>query len=208
MAVRPARALLVAALVPLGLVAACSDDGREMRPPGPDQTLSIITTTSAVAPATVDTADPDTGTLIALRLPFGDGERIEPKYTCKGADVSPAVSWENIPVDATEVALSVIDLDSNPPGFVHWVITGLDPASAGIAEGAVPKGAVQAANDFGSTEWNGPCPPTGEHTYLFTLYALDSSPGIVEGQDGQGAISSIEDRQVASVALAGIFGSA
>jgi Raf kinase inhibitor-like YbhB/YbcL family protein len=206
MPVRPLRLGLVAAVLAGATLTACSHDGRTLRPPGPDQTLSIVTTTTSIAPVTLDTDDPGSGTLLALDLPWGDGGAIDAKYTCKGADVSPAMTWENIPDGTEEVAISVIDLDSDPPGFVHWVVTGIDPSIPGLDEGVVPEGAIQAGNSFSTTGWKGPCPPSGEHTYLFTLYALDGDPGIVDGQDGKGAISSIEQRQIASVAVAGLFG--
>jgi Raf kinase inhibitor-like YbhB/YbcL family protein len=200
--------LAVLTVAALGTLAACSHDGRELRPPSPDQTLSVVTTSTTVAPATIDSSDPGVGTLMALRAPFDDGGRIDPRFTCKGQDVSPPLSWENVPDGTEELAISVIDLDSNPPGFVHWAITGVDPASSGLSEGATPEGALQAKNGFGSVGWKGPCPPSGEHTYLFTLYALDSSPEIIDGQDGQAAIDAFESRQIASVAVAGVFGSA
>ena len=39
----------------------------------------------------------------------------------------------------------------------------------------MPKGSIQGRTDFGSNGFGGACPPEGhgEHTYLFTVYALD-----------------------------------
>jgi Raf kinase inhibitor-like YbhB/YbcL family protein len=201
------RALVLAAATLV--VAACSDDGRELRPPGPDQTLSIVTTSSTSVPVTeppvIDTGGTDLA-LLTLQLPFVDGGRIDVRYTCEGDDVSPALSWQDLPEGTVEVAVSMIDLDAD--GFVHWVVTGLDPTSSGLLEDEVPEQAVQAQNSFGTPGYRGPCPPDGEeHTYLFTLYALDSAPDVVDGQDGAGAIAALETRQLASVALAGVFGS-
>lgn len=217
---RPAAAPSVGAVlrrlapaVPLAalLLAGCSDDGRELRPPSPDQTLSIITTSTSTAPDVVDTAASTTGSVIAglsLGTPFGEGGRIAPRYTCKGDDVAPALTWENVPAGTAELAVTVIDLDSNPSGFVHWVIAGLDPATAGVAEGRVPAGAAQAENDFGALGYGGPCPPTGEHTYLFTLYALGRPSGLTDGAPADEAIAVLEETQLASVSVGGLFGTA
>jgi Raf kinase inhibitor-like YbhB/YbcL family protein len=206
---RAARlAASLAALTALGGLAACSHDGRSLRPPRPDQTLSIVTTSSSVAPVTLDTAAPQAGKLLTLTLPFADGQPIDPAFTCKGADQSPPISWANVPAEATELAISVIDLDSDPPGFVHWVVSGIDPSTTGLDQGTIPEGSPQSKNDFGSVGWKGPCPPAGtQHTYLFTLYALNNDPAIDESMTGSAAISSLEDNQVASVAVAGTFAS-
>jgi len=151
--------LALAAAVSLA-AAGCSHDGRALRAPRPDQTLSIVTTSTA--PPTTPVPDssngsdvptsggesPETG--FALSLPFADGQEIPQRYTCKGADIAPQINWSDPPPEAVELAFTVVDLDSDPSGFVHWAIAGLDPATPGIAEGKVPVGAAQALDGFGA----------------------------------------------------------
>ena len=104
--------------------------------------------------------------------PWQDGGDIPVRNTCAGEDVAPALSWSGVPDGAVELALVVIDDDAD--GFVHWVLTGFDPAIRSLLEGQVPDGARQWSNTFGAPRWNGPCPPAGSpHTYRFVLYALN-----------------------------------
>src|SRR5262249_60845105 len=128
----------LAALAVLSL-AACSSDGRTLRPAGPGQTLSIVTTT--VPPST--TAAPTNGAL-AVKAPWGDGGTIDAQYTCKGADESPAISSTTVPAGTQELAVTLTDIDAS--NFIHWVVAGLHPARSGIPAGKGPAGAVQAAH--------------------------------------------------------------
>ena len=68
---------------------------------------------------------------------------------------------------------------ANAGGFVHWVVTGIDPFVQGIGEGGVPENAVEGPNGAGTVGWIGPCPPAGSgtHTYEVALLAL---PGVVD----------------------------
>jgi hypothetical protein len=190
---------LVAVILALLSLAACSSDGRTLRPAGPGQTLSIVTTT--VPPTT--TAALTNGAL-AVTAPWGDGGKIDAQYTCKGADVSPAISWTGVPAGTKELAITLTDIDAS--NFVHWVIAGLDPASSGIAAGKVPAGAVQAANGFGDAKYGGPCPPDGTHTYLLRLYAVGARSGIANGMAGAAAIDALEANQLESTSISGVFG--
>ena len=192
--------LLVALVSITGVLslAACSHDGRTLRPAGPNQTLSVITTTSA-APTT---APPVIG--FAVQAPWADGALIDPAYTCRGADTSPAISWKGVPPDTKELALSLVDIDASD--FAHWVVAGIDPASTGIAAGRVPAGAVQATNGFGEAKYAGPCPPDGEHTYLLTLYALAAPSGLTDGVAAQTALDTLQSSQTASALVSGRFG--
>ncbi len=195
-------AVASAVTLALMLLVACSSDGRTLRPAGPNQTLSIITTTTR-APTTTGAAVPP-GTGFVVTAPWADGGFIDAQYTCKGVDTSPAISWSGVPATTQELAISLVDLDAD--NFVHWVVAGLDPASTGIAAGRVPAGAVQAANGFGEAKYAGPCPPDGEHKYLLTLYALGARSNLADGVAGTTAVEQLQTSALASALVTGAFG--
>jgi Raf kinase inhibitor-like YbhB/YbcL family protein len=198
------RLATVASAVTLGLLTlvACSSDGRTLRPAGPKQTLSIITTTTAAPTTTGAALQPGSG--FVASAPWTEGGFIDAQYTCKGADTSPAISWTGVPDNTQELAISLVDLDASD--FVHWVVAGLDPASTGIAAGRVPTGAVQAANGFGESKYSGPCPPDGEHKYLLTVYALGARSNLADGVAGATAIEQLRAGALASAPVSGSFG--
>ena len=103
---------------------------------------------------------------------FAEGGTIPSKYTCDGADVSPALSWAGAPLAAQSLALIVDDPDAR--GFIHWIAFNIPPGATGtIREGIYPDAdPPQGRNDFGHLGYGGPCPPSGIHHYRFTLYAL------------------------------------
>lgn len=103
-------------------------------------------------------------------------------HTCEGRDVSPALSWRDLPAGTKSLVLIVDDPDAPDPAapkmtWVHWVLYDLPPAATGLPEavapGALPMGTREGRNDWGRTGWGGPCPPIGTHRYFFKLYALD-----------------------------------
>jgi hypothetical protein len=115
-----------------------------------------------------------------------DGE-IPRKYTCDGADLSPALSWSDIPVGTHSIALIADDPDAPAGTWTHWVIWNIPAKATGLPEG-VPKievldnGALQGRNDFKRIGYGGPCPPPGKaHRYFFKLYALDAMLDIKPG---------------------------
>jgi len=105
---------------------------------------------------------------------FEDGGRIPPEFTCDGRDVSPQLSWEDAPDGTKSFALSVADPDAPGGTFIHWLVHDIPDDVNGIEKGSLPDGAKQVRNHFGRREYGGPCPPSGTHRYIFTLYALDT----------------------------------
>lgn len=100
---------------------------------------------------------------------------------CTGQNISPELSWENVPPGTQYFAVTMYDKDApTGSGFWHWVmfnipssVTNLKANAGDVAKGLAPKEAVQSVTDFGKTGYGGPCPPPGEpHQYLITVYAL------------------------------------
>ena len=111
---------------------------------------------------------------------FEAGGMIPKKYTCDGPDVSPPLSWSDVPVGAKSMALIADDPDAPMGTWVHWVAWNI-PANARALEEDMPKrdtlptGMKQGTTDFRRIGYGGPCPPSGTHRYFFKLYALDST---------------------------------
>ena len=138
---------------------------------------------------------------------FAAGATIPKRFTCQGENVSPPLAWSGVAAGTAEVALVVDDPDAPRGTFVHWVVVGLDPARAKLAEGAVPPGARQLPNSGGSAAYTGPCPPGGPaHHYRFTVYALQRSPEVADDADPGAAVQAIEAAATARGRLVATFG--
>lgn len=98
-------------------------------------------------------------------------------HTGRGADRSPELILENLSPEAVTLAVTLEDMSHPIKNFTHWVIWNL-PAADRIP-GAIPAGkstldgAVQGVA-YGLHRYAGPKPPRRtQHTYRFTVYALD-----------------------------------
>nr|AQS29694.1 hypothetical protein [uncultured archaeon] len=100
---------------------------------------------------------------------FKHGENIPRKYTCDGEDINPPLKISDVPTKTQSLVLIVDDPDAPMGTFVHWV------AFLDVNKNEVPESAnlQSGQNDFGRSGYGGPCPPSGQHTYRFKLYALD-----------------------------------
>jgi Raf kinase inhibitor-like YbhB/YbcL family protein len=114
---------------------------------------------------------------------FAANGSIPAKYTCEGADISPALEWSGAPSGTKSFALIVDDPDAPDPAkpqrvYVHWVVYNIPANTTELPENAakswLPSGTAQGSNDWGKQTYGGPCPPIGRHRYFFKLYALDA----------------------------------
>jgi hypothetical protein len=114
---------------------------------------------------------------------FSNQGEMPTRHTCEGADVSPPLSWSDIPRGTRSLALIVDDPDAPDPKapkmtWVHWVLFNIPPTASGLPEGvasaALPAGTREGLNDWKRTGYGGPCPPIGRHRYFHKLYALDT----------------------------------
>ena len=194
------RPLAVPALAGLlgVLVLACSaTDGRTQPVAEP-----IETTTTPSAPV----IQPPTGEIEVFTLQstaFVDGGPRPAKLLGTGAAVSPVLAWTGTPRDTVELALVVRDRDAG--GFVHWVVTGIDPFVQGVGENGVPENAVEGPNGAGTTGWLPPCPPpgTGTHTYEVLLLALAGAVAVPPAATGEEAAALLEASASERAVLAG-----
>jgi len=116
---------------------------------------------------------------------FSQGEKIPDKFTCKGDNLSPALSWSKPPAGTKSLALVMDDPDAPGGLFIHWVIYNLPLEPTQLAEGFGTPGPVLGTpgkNSYGRSGYDGPCPPPGKaHRYFFTLYATDLEPALAKG---------------------------
>ena len=125
-------------------------------------------------------ADGEGQTMTVKSAAFEPGAEIPAAYTCEGENVSPPLTWEGAPSGTVTLALICDDPDAPMGTFSHWVICDMPPETAALPE-AVPageqlaEGGRQGRNGFGDNGYGGPCPPSGEHRYRWTVYALDTT---------------------------------
>jgi Raf kinase inhibitor-like YbhB/YbcL family protein len=120
---------------------------------------------------------------------FKEFEIMPAKYTCQGQDISPPLSFSDVPAHTRSLALILVDPDAPSGKFVHWVIYNIPSETMELEENIkktakLTDGTMQGLNDFGRIGYGGPCPPFGTHRYYFKLYALDTllnlKPGVKE----------------------------
>ncbi len=131
---------------------------------------------------------------------------IPAQYACArygGSDLSPQLSWSSTPPDTKSLALTLIDPDAS--GFVHWLVFDIPSDTTTLAEGQTPPDAVLGRNGFGKQGYGGPCPPSGTHHYVFTLYALDNIPDLQPGASLNQVYTVIDGHVLAKGTLTGTF---
>lgn len=103
------------------------------------------------------------------------------KYTCDGENIIPPFNIGDVPSRAKSLAIVLRDPDAVEGIFIHWIIFNIDPKTDEIQMGTVPHGAVQGQTTDKKDHYVGPCPPSGTHRYIFTLYALDEKLDLPAG---------------------------
>jgi Raf kinase inhibitor-like YbhB/YbcL family protein len=142
---------------------------------------------------------------------FEEGAFIPVQHTCEGKDVSPPLTWTNVPAEAKSLALICDDPDAPVGTWVHWVLYDLSPKFSELPEavppsGVTPEGAKQGVNDFRRSGYGGPCPPPGSpHRYFFKLYALDLEPGLPAGATKADLLRAMEGHILAEGQLVGLY---
>jgi Raf kinase inhibitor-like YbhB/YbcL family protein len=148
---------------------------------------------------------------------FKPGAGMPDKYTCKGENISPDISWKGAPLKTQSFALIVEDPDAPTQTWVHWVIYNIPVKKPGLTENiyelteGYPRdevtsgGILQGTNDFKKIGYDGPCPPSGIHRYYFELYALDSMLNLGAGVTSAELLSAIKGHVLAQTQMMGTY---
>ena len=137
---------------------------------------------------------------------FADGDTMPVRYTCKGENISPSLRIAGAPSGTAGFALIMHDPDAPHGDYIHWLIWNVPPQIDTFLEDEAPDAAVEGTNDFGDTHYDGPCPPSGTHRYVFDLYALDAMLDLAEGAPEEDLRSELANHTIARTTLVGRFG--
>ena len=141
---------------------------------------------------------------------FDEGGAIPARFTGDAEDVSPALSFADVPGGVKSFAVICHDPDAplikpGTYGFVHWVLYGIPGSVSELPQGVADY--VQGVNDFGNAGYGGPAPPPGHgtHHYFFWLLALDSAPDLPPGLTMWELLEKIEPSVIAMNRLLGTY---
>ena len=148
-------------------------------------------------------------TLSLTSSAFEHESPIPARYTCDADNVNPPLVIRGVPEGAKSLVLIMEDPDV--PTVIradgmwdHWVAFNIPPDTVAIPEHSEPAG-VLGVGSGGMPGYKGPCPPNGEHRYLFKLFALDAmldlAPGVTKAQ----VVDAMQGHIVAEATLMGRY---
>jgi hypothetical protein len=125
-------------------------------------------------------------------------------HTCDGNDISPQLSWSGAPAGTKSFALTCIDPDAPSGDFIHWLVYDIPAGIINFSQDAsIPSNVKEAPNDFGKKNYGGPCPPSGTHRYIFTVYALKKEK--LAGVTKDNFLQKVKENQLAKALLIGLY---
>ena len=156
-------------------------------------TLTVLGLMALPAMAAEPTpAAPAAPPLTLTTTAWPDGAQIPAKYTQAGDQVSPALSWTNVPAGTQSFVVHFRDPDvarmRTTEDQVHWLVWGIPGTAKGMPEG-VPKGEKLADGSqqisASGAQYRGPgAPATGPfHHYTLEVFALDIPLNVAPGAD-------------------------
>lgn len=104
---------------------------------------------------------------------FIEGGKMPAALTCDGDNISPALTWSGAPEATKSYVLIMSDPDATSGTWVHWVVYNIPAILNSFAQGK--QQGIGVVNTWGKPYYGGPCPPSGAHRYVFTLYALNTA---------------------------------
>jgi Raf kinase inhibitor-like YbhB/YbcL family protein len=149
----------------------------------------------------------NTTTAMTISSPaFLDGQSIPKQYTCDGDGINPPLEFSGVPAEAKSLALLLEDPDAPGGTWIHWLMWNISPSTNQIAENSVPQEATQGQGSSGQNVYGAPCPPSGIHHYIFTVYALSSELSLPSYSTSTNLQSAMQDHIISQAQLTGLYG--
>ncbi|MBU0744273.1 MAG: YbhB/YbcL family Raf kinase inhibitor-like protein [Gammaproteobacteria bacterium] len=138
---------------------------------------------------------------------FIDGGKLPSKYTCDGTSISPPIGWEDTPANTKSFALIYDDPDATTGTWDHWVLYNIPPTTKSLPENAshLPTGTQVGLNSWPNANYGAPCPPYGEHRYIFHLYALDTELNLSGKVTSDKLRQAMQNHILATATLTGLY---
>ena len=143
---------------------------------------------------------------------FANGQSIPAKYSCIGRNISPPLAWNEPPAGTQSFALIMDDPDAPVGTWVHWVLYNIPAAKRDLQEdlpitgkNTDPNAIYVGKNSSSNIGYDGPCPPSGTHRYIFKLFALDTTINLLPGVTKEQVLKEMDGHILAQGELVGTF---
>lgn len=137
-------------------------------------------------------ASPPRPAMTLTTTAFADGAPIPVKFTQAGEQVSPPLTWSNVPPGTQSFVLHMRDPDvarnKTTEDQVHWLVWNIPGTATGMAEGqpkgpTLPDGSRQISASGEVYRGPGAAASGPQHHYTFEIYALDTKVDLPAGAD-------------------------
>ncbi len=201
--VRPALHRFVAtALLAAVLAAGCGSDGRQYELPQPTN-LEPVAGTADTVPLPLVESGPNA--MMISSPAFAAAAAMPTRFSISDQNLSPSLSFVDIPDSAVEMALLVRDPDRP---FIHWLVTGIPADTPSIGEGGLPVEATEHANDAADFGWFGPDVTEGASGRIqFELFIFDTPLEILDSSSQDDVIDAIDANQTGRASFMARYGS-
>jgi Raf kinase inhibitor-like YbhB/YbcL family protein len=142
---------------------------------------------------------------------FEEGKSIPFKYTCDGDNINPELHISGVPEGTKSLVLVMDDPDIpdsvkaslGAESFDHWVLYNIPPDTTVIPERA--EVGSEGLSSRKSSGYVGPCPPDGEHRYVFRLYAVKGMLNFINAPTLREVEEAAQGMSIESVTFTGRY---
>ena len=161
----------------------------------------------AADPFTLTSSSFKDGTLLPKKM-AGDNKA---NPNCVGENVSPQLSWTNVPAGTTSFALIMTDPEGRGGlGVDHFHAYGIPATVTSFAEGETTKASEKYIGGIGTAKqdhYMGPCTPPGSpHHYTFVIVATDlDTKALPAGLTRLELLAKLEGHAKGAASMVGLF---